>query len=118
MLWIGREMEQTSLYCGRRLVHLDWMYNSKKFFRICRCSCSRIWLPFLVLVSIRIVTNPSYHEAWKVVHKSRCLHLKTNYVPFLPKLLPRNTVPHNLICRANKAIVDNWSIGGSGLSLD
>ena len=82
-----------------------------------RLHLQRHRLPVLVSVSIRIATNPSYHEAWEVVHKSRCLSFKADYAPFLLKLLSRNSVPHNLIGRANKAIVDNWNISGSGLSL-
>jgi hypothetical protein len=101
---VGRGTEQTSLYCigcGRCLLHMNARYNPKKFFCICSCGYSSIRLPVPVLVSVGIVTNPSYHEAWEVGHKSRCLHLKANYAPFLSKPLSRNTVPHNLICRAN-----------------
>lgn len=59
---------------------------------------------------IRIVTDPSNHQAWQVVYQASRLHFKTDDAKFPSQLISGAAVLHHLVARRIETVMDNRSM--------
>ena len=100
---------------GLRRLNISARDNFEKFFGISSRRRSSISLPFVVFMSIGIITNAPNHQAWKVVHQAGGFHLETKNIVFLSYSITSCSILHQSICRSHKSVMYMQALFGIAL---